>query len=57
MSVWDILVNYYPAFIKGLAVTLQLCSVIWLSGIIFGAAIGLAGNKYPRSVGFPSRGF
>ncbi len=57
MSVWDILINYYPAFLKGLLVTLELCALIWGSGLLLGAALGLAGNKFPRWVGFPSRGF
>jgi len=57
MSVWDILTNYYPAFLNGLAVTLQLCAIIWGSGLVLGGALGLMGNKFPRSVGLPSHGF
>ncbi|HRK98133.1 MAG: ABC transporter permease subunit [Alphaproteobacteria bacterium] len=56
MSVWDILTNYYPAFLTGLSVTLKLCAIIWGSGLILGGALGLAGNKFPRGVGFPSHG-
>ena len=54
MSVWDILVNYHIAFLKGLAVTLQLCAIVWGSGLIFGSLLGLAGarNKF---VAIPSR--
>ena len=55
MSVWDILVNYNIAFLKGLAVTLQLCAIIWGSGIILGAALGVAGARVPGWVGGPSR--
>jgi His/Glu/Gln/Arg/opine family amino acid ABC transporter permease subunit len=55
MSILTILANYYPAFLKGLGVTLQLCLIIWLFGIILGAALGWAGSRYPRSVGMPSR--
>lgn len=57
MSVFDILVNYFPAFLQGLAVTMQLAAIIWIVGIILGAALGLAGAKYKISVGLPSRAF
>jgi polar amino acid transport system permease protein len=55
MSVWDILVNYHEAFLKGLMVTLQLSSIIWGLGLILGSLLGLAGSRFPKSVGFPSR--
>lgn len=57
MSVWDILTTYYPAFLGGLKVTLQLCAIIWICGLILGSALGLAGNKFPKRIGFPSQGF
>lgn len=57
MSVWDILTTYYPAFLTGLRVTLQLCLVIWTGGLILGSALALAGVKFPKGVGLPSRGF
>lgn len=55
MSVWDILVNYNIAFLNGLAVTLQLCLIIWSSGLILGSALGLAGVRFPGWIGIPSR--
>ncbi|MCI5060580.1 MAG: ABC transporter permease subunit [Alphaproteobacteria bacterium] len=55
MSVIDILVNYYPAFLKGLYVTLQLSAIIWGSGLIVGGALGLVGNRYNLWIGLPSR--
>lgn len=57
MSVFDILINYYPAFLKGLAVTLQLCGLIWVSGIVVGTALGFAGWRQKLWVGVPSRAF
>ncbi|MEJ0063366.1 MAG: ABC transporter permease subunit [Alphaproteobacteria bacterium] len=57
MSVLDILINYHTAFLGGLAVTLQLCAIIWISGIVLGAALGLAGAQQPLWVGAPSRLF
>jgi len=55
MSVWDILVNYHVAFLKGLAVTMQLCALIWTSGIVLGATLGWAGAHWKMSVGIPTR--
>jgi polar amino acid transport system permease protein len=55
LSVLDIIFRYKEALIKGLFVTVQLCAVIWISGIAFGALIGYLGAKFKRSVGIPSR--
>jgi ABC-type amino acid transport system permease subunit len=55
LSVFDILIRYREALLKGLFVTLQLCAVIWLSGIILGILIGYLGARFRRSVGIPSR--
>src|SRR5687768_11408137 len=57
MSVLDILIRYYPAFLNGLGVTLQLCLIIWIVGLAGGAGLGLAGSKYKLSIGLPSRLF
>ncbi len=57
MSVFDILIKYYPAFFKGLSVTLQLCAIIWASGLVLGAALGLAGSRFKLAVGLPSQAF
>ena len=54
MSVWDILVNYHIAFLKGLLVTLELCAIIWGSGLLLGSLLGLAGSRFP-GVAVPSR--
>jgi len=56
VSVWDILVNYHIAFLKGLLVTLELCAIIWGSGLLLGSLLGLAGSRYP-GVAVPSRIF
>lgn len=55
MSVWDILVNYHIAFLGGLAVTLQLCAIIWGSGLVLGSALGLGSVRYKIWVGIPVR--
>jgi len=43
MTVLDILLTYYPAFLQGLGVSLQLCLVIWISGLVGGIALGALG--------------
>ena len=55
LSVFDIIVRYREALLQGLFVTLQLCAVIWLSGIILGILIGYLGAKFRKSIGIPSR--
>lgn len=42
MSVFDILINYHQGFLQGLGVTLELCMIIWGSGIFLGTALGVA---------------
>jgi len=51
MSVFDILITYHMAFLQGLRVTLELCLVIWTSGIALGVALGVTGAHFPTSWG------
>jgi polar amino acid transport system permease protein len=51
MSVLDILITYHMAFLQGLSVTLELCAVIWTSGILVGILLGVTGAHYPDSWG------
>lgn len=55
MNVLDILIKYYPAFLNGLSVTMQLSAIIWGLGLILGGALGLLAEKYKVSVGIPAR--
>lgn len=55
MNVWDILVHYHPAFLKGLYITLSLSFIIWGCGIFIGSALALAGNRFRLSIGIPSK--
>lgn len=55
MGVFDILYSYRHEFLHGLAVTLELCLLIWSTGIVAGVVIGAAGAKWKTIVGIPSR--
>ncbi len=57
MSVLDILLKYYPAFLNGLEVTLQLSSIIWGLGLFLGTLLAVAGTKFKYWIGIPSRCF
>ncbi len=56
MTVLDILLNYHQAFLQGLAVTLELCLIIWTAGIVCGTALGVVGAQHPTSWGKFTRG-
>jgi len=56
MSVLDILINYHLAFLQGLRVTLELCLVIWTSGIVLGVILGVTSANHPHSWGHFTRG-
>ena len=55
MGIVEIFIRYKTGFITGLLVTLQLCLVIWGSGIVLGTVLGTAGARWSRAVGAPSR--
>ena len=45
MSILDIIITYHQAFLQGLAVTLQLCAVIWVVGLATGTLLGIAATR------------
>jgi ABC-type amino acid transport system permease subunit len=53
MSTWDILINYHEAFLSGLAVTLQLFTIVLGFGLTLGGALGWAGAHWRVPVGVP----
>ena len=46
MNLIDIIVNYYPAFLNGALVTIKMCLVIWISGILIGFPLGWLSSRY-----------
>lgn len=55
MTISRIFQEYGDAMGGGLLVTLQLCGIIWTSGIVLGGLLGLAGARWHWQVGVPSR--
>lgn len=55
MTVFDILITYRQGFLQGLLVTLQLCLIIWGSGIVLGTALGIAAAN-DRALGRVTQG-
>jgi polar amino acid transport system permease protein len=55
MNVFEILIKYRDGFLQGLSVTVKLCLIIWVAGLVLGALLGIAGAKWRTAVGIPSR--
>jgi polar amino acid transport system permease protein len=55
MSVFEILVQFREGILSGLGVTLQLCLIVWSSGLVIGTILGVAGSKWRIGIGIPSR--
>ncbi len=56
MSVLDVLITYHVAFLDGLRVTLELCAVIWPTGIVLGILLGVIAAGHPKIWGRFTRG-
>lgn len=52
MSVWDIIYLYREGIFRGLLVTLGLCLIIWISGLIFGVLFGALAHRQKESTGW-----
>jgi len=55
MDTFEILSTYREEFLIGLGVTLRLCGIVWLTGIVFGTVLGVAGGKLQLLIGAPIR--
>ncbi len=51
MSLLDILYMYKAGLLKGLLVTLGLCLIIWVSGLVFGVLFGAFAHRQKESTG------
>ncbi len=52
MSVWNIIYTYKEGLLAGLLVTLGLCLIIWLSGLLFGVLFGALAHREKESAGW-----
>ncbi len=55
MSVFDIILAYKEGLLAGFLVTLQLCFVIWIAGLVLGTLLGYLSATYHVEVGIPVR--
>lgn len=54
-TVLDIIVQYREGLLSGLLVTIELSLIVWSSGIVFGALLGILSAQYPNRIGNLSR--
>src|SRR3989338_2135939 len=52
MSLWNILYTYKAGLLTGLLVTLGLCLIIWVSGLLFGVLFGALAHRQKKSTGW-----
>lgn len=53
-SVIDVIWEFRYAYLSGLLVTLKLCVVAWIGGLLGGGLIALSAEWWPRSIGWPA---
>lgn len=51
MNIFEIFSTYKEGFLQGLGVTLRLCLMIWIIGIVIGTVFGILSAKYNKSFG------
>ena len=51
LSTLDIIIQYKEALLRGLFVTLELCFIIWIVGIIIGILFGYLSSRFKNSFG------
>jgi polar amino acid transport system permease protein len=51
MTIINIIITYKESLISGLLVTLGLCLIIWMSGLIFGIIFGALAHRQKESTG------
>ncbi len=51
MAVIQILIQYREGLLGGLAVTLQLCLIVWSTGLVLGTLLGILGSRWQPWLG------
>lgn len=47
LDIFEIIREYNPAFLSGLRVTLNMCFIVWFSGLIAGGGLSYIAYKFP----------
>ena len=55
MLLFQILRDYHEAILAGLWMTMKLSLVIWSVGLILGALVGIASDRWKKGIGVPLR--
>ena len=55
MSVIDIILEFRRAYMGGLSITLKLCLLAWVGGIVGGGTMAFGIEWWPRLIGWPIR--
>jgi polar amino acid transport system permease protein len=53
MGVLDLVYEFRAAYAAGLVVTLKLCAIAWVSGLVGGGSIALLSEWWPSLIGWP----
>ena len=54
-SVFELVYKYREAFASGLLVTLKLCIIVWLLGLLCGGSLGILSTRWKMTIGIPLR--
>jgi len=52
MNAFDIIIKYKEGLLSGLLVTLSLCLIVWITGLVFGVLFGSFAHRQKDSTGF-----
>lgn len=55
MGIIDILTRYHSQFASGLAITVCLCLIVWIGGLVSGITLGVLSARFTWSVAVPFR--
>lgn len=55
MTVINILLQYREGLLSGLLVTIQLCLIVWSTGLVLGSLLGVLGSRWQPWIGHMSR--
>jgi polar amino acid transport system permease protein len=53
MSAFEVVSDFRNAYLGGLLVTLKLCAIAWVGGLVGGGTIALCTEWGPRAIGWP----